>query len=337
MTVQSTILITGGAGFIGRHVVEYFVLNYPNYQCVILDSLTYSGHLRNLASIAQQPNFTFIQADINDFKTIQCIIHDYQIQGVIHLAAETHVDNSIQSPIPFVQTNVLGTANLLEACRNYLENCPTPNFKYLQISTDEVFGSINKPLSFDEQSIYRPRSPYSASKASADHVVMSYHHTYQFPAIISYTTNNYGPYQHPEKLIPHTIANALVKKPIPIYGTGQQIRNWIAVPDHVRAIDLIFHHGIIGETYAISAHNEYSNLDVVTKICLYMEKELGCPAHTLISLITHVKDRPGHDFRYALNSTKIEETLHWQPLFAFDDYLIYTINWYINHPEWLQQ
>ncbi|MFH4354767.1 MAG: dTDP-glucose 4,6-dehydratase [Neisseriaceae bacterium] len=329
--MKKTILITGGAGFIGRHVVEHFLRFYPSYHCLSLDNLSQASTYRLPDSVTSSENFTFIEADVANYSTVLQVLRHYRVVGVVNLAAYTHVDHSIQVPQEFVENNVLSMVCLLEACRTYLKEQPLTSFRLLHVSTDEVFGSIQAPGLFSETHAYHPRSPYSASKAAADHIAMAYHHTYQFPCIISYCTNNFGPYQRTEKLIPHTIFCALQQQPIPIYGDGQQVRDWIPVLDHVQALDLIFRRGKVGSQYGISAHHELTNLALVRYICQYLETVLGHPSGRLTNLITHVRDRPGHDARYALSTVKIEQELAWKPKMKFKPYLKSTIEWYLKH------
>ena len=325
------IIITGGAGFIGTHVVKLFVKKYPQYQIYNLDALTYAGNLRNLIDIEHLPNYQFIKADITDEKHIQQIFDEIQPNAVIHLAAESHVDRSIMNPNQFVLTNVLGTIHLLNAAKKMKD------FKvFYHISTDEVYGSLGETGYFTEKTPYDPRSPYSASKASSDHFVRAYFHTYHIPVKISNCSNNYGPYQFPEKLIPLCINNILNEKPLPIYGKGENVRDWLYVEDHARAIDIIFHHGKIGETYNIGGNSEKKNIEVVQTLCRIMNKKMNKPNGYYEKLITFVKDRAGHDLRYAIDFTKLKTELNWQPSVSFEEGIEKTIDWYLNNSEWLK-
>ncbi len=330
------LLITGGAGFIGSHVVRHFVLNYPKYQIINLDALTYAGNLENLVDIQDAPNYTFIKGDITDRSILQEIFSAYNPSAVIHLAAESHVDRSITDPLGFVHTNVLGTVNLLESAReNWKEHFQGKLFYH--ISTDEVFGSLGAQGLFTEASKYDPHSPYSASKASSDHFVRAYYDTYGLPIVISNCSNNYGPNHFPEKLIPLCITNILAGKPIPIYGDGKYTRDWLYVKDHARAIDLIFHRGKRGESYNIGGFNEWQNIDLVRELCKQMDEKLGKKTGTSAKLINFVKDRPGHDLRYAIDATKLHKELGWNPTVTFQQGLSETIDWYLTNPEWLSQ
>lgn len=330
------LLITGGAGFIGSHVVRHFVLNYPKYQIINLDALTYAGNLENLVDIQDAPNYTFIKGDITDRSILQEIFSAYNPSAVIHLAAESHVDRSITDPLGFVHTNVLGTVNLLESAReNWKEHFQGKLFYH--ISTDEVFGSLGAQGLFTEASKYDPHSPYSASKASSDHFVRAYSNTYGLPIVISNCSNNYGPNHFPEKLIPLCITNILAGKPIPIYGDGKYTRDWLYVKDHARAIDLIFHRGKRGESYNIGGFNEWQNIDLVRELCKQMDEKLGKKTGTSAKLINFVKDRPGHDLRYAIDATKLHKELGWNPTVTFQQGLSETIDWYLTNPEWLSQ
>jgi len=325
------IIITGGAGFIGTHVVKLFVKKYPQYQIYNLDALTYAGNLENLKDIEHLPNYQFIKADITDEKHIQQIFDEIQPNAVIHLAAESHVDRSIMNPNQFVLTNVLGTIHLLNAAKKMKD------FKvFYHISTDEVYGSLGETGYFTEKTPYDPRSPYSASKASSDHFVRAYFHTYHLPVKISNCSNNYGPYQFPEKLIPLCINNILNEKPLPIYGKGENVRDWLYVEDHARAIDIIFHHGKIGETYNIGGNSEKKNIEVVQTLCRIMNKKMNKPNGYYEKLITFVKDRAAHDLRYAIDFTKLKTELNWQPSVSFEEGIEKTIDWYLNNSEWLK-
>ncbi|MVZ63627.1 dTDP-glucose 4,6-dehydratase [Sphingobacterium humi] len=330
------LLITGGAGFIGSHVVRHFVLNYPKYQIINLDALTYAGNLENLVDVQDAPNYTFIKGDITDRSILQEIFSAYNPSAVIHLAAESHVDRSITDPLGFVHTNVLGTVNLLESAReNWKEHFQGKLFYH--ISTDEVFGSLGAQGLFTEASKYDPHSPYSASKASSDHFVRAYSDTYGLPIVISNCSNNYGPNHFPEKLIPLCITNILAGKSIPIYGDGKYTRDWLYVKDHARAIDLIFHRGKRGESYNIGGFNEWQNIDLVRELCKQMDEKLGKKTGTSAKLINFVKDRPGHDLRYAIDATKLHKELGWNPTVTFQQGLSETIDWYLTNPEWLSQ
>lgn len=330
-----TILITGGAGFIGSHVVRLLVNRYPDYLIINADKLTYAGNLENLSDIEQKPNYQFIRADITNLQQINILFHEYRFDGIIHLAAESHVDRSITNPLEFIHTNILGTVNLLNAARERWEGQYHEKLFY-HISTDEVFGSLGHEGHFTEKTSYDPRSPYSASKASSDHLVRAYHHTYGLPVIISNCSNNYGPNQFPEKLIPLAINNIKNNKPVPVYGTGENIRDWLYVGDHASAIDVIFHKGRTGETYAIGGKNEWKNIDLIRILCRLMDQKLKRPAGESEKLITFVTDRAGHDQRYAIDPSKIEQELGWQPSLTFEDGLRSTVDWYLSHEEWLQ-
>ena len=330
------ILITGGAGFIGSHVVRYFVNKYPDYQIFNLDKLTYAGNLANLTDIENKSNYTFIHADIVDEKIISKLFLEHKFDGVIHLAAESHVDRSITHPSEFVFTNVIGTVNLLNAAREIWKD-NTKGKLFYQISTDEVYGALKMNDSlFNETTRYCPHSPYSASKASADHFVRAYHDTFGLPTVISNCSNNYGSYQFPEKLIPLFINNIENNRPLPVYGKGENIRDWLWVEDHVRAIDLIFHKGEIGGTYNIGGFNEWTNIDLIKLMCKIVDKKLGRKTGTSEKLITHVKDRPGHDLRYAIDSTKLKNELGWEPSLQFEEGLEKTVDWYLSHKDWMK-
>jgi dTDP-glucose 4,6-dehydratase len=331
---MKNILITGGSGFIGSHVVRLFVTNYPNYNIINLDKLTYAGNPENIKDIEQKGNYTFVQGDIVDDAFITELFEKYQFDGVIHLAAESHVDRSIANPKEFVMTNIVGTLNLLNAAKKCWSNNMESKVFY-HISTDEVYGSLGDEGFFYEDTAYDPRSPYSASKASSDHLVRAYFHTYHLPIKISNCSNNYGSHQFPEKLIPLMIHNIKNNKPLPVYGAGLNVRDWLWVVDHARAIDVIFHEGRIGETYNIGGHNEWKNIDLVHLLCDTMDSKLGNPQGTARNLITYVKDRAGHDLRYAIDATKIKDELGWIPSVTFEQGLAATVDWYLNNESWL--
>jgi dTDP-glucose 4,6-dehydratase len=333
---MQTILITGGAGFIGSHLTRLFVTKYPHYKIVNLDALTYAGNLLNLKDIENTPNYHFIKGDITNTALVEELFAQHQFTGVLHCAAESHVDRSITDPLAFVKTNVLGTAILLQAAK---ENWKTDfsNKIFYHISTDEVYGSLGKEGFFYETTAYDPRSPYSASKASSDHLVRAYYHTYQMPVKISNCSNNYGPFHFPEKLIPLSINNIINNKPLPIYGKGENVRDWLFVEDHVRAIDIIYHQGRVGETYNIGGHNEWTNLDLIKELCRQMDVKLGKHPGTSEKLITFVKDRAGHDLRYAIDASKLKNELGWEPSLQFEEGLSKTIDWYLQNTKWLNQ
>jgi dTDP-glucose 4,6-dehydratase len=329
------IIITGGAGFIGSHVVRLFVTRYPEYKIINLDALTYAGNLENLKDIETSPNYVFEKANILDIDSLERIFATYQPDGVIHLAAESHVDRSILSPLDFVYTNVIGTVNLLNAAKKIW----TGNYQdklFYHISTDEVYGALGDTGFFTEETPYDPHSPYSASKASSDHFVRAYYDTYGLPVVVSNCSNNYGPNHFPEKLIPLMINNVIHKKPLPVYGDGLYTRDWLFVKDHARAIDTIFHKGKIGETYNIGGFNEWRNIDLVKLLCRLMDEKLGREKGESEQLITYVKDRPGHDRRYAIDASKINKELGWKPSVTFEEGLSQTIDWYLENTEWLQ-
>lgn len=332
---SKTILITGGAGFIGSHVVKRFVNLYPDYRIVNLDKLTYAGNLANLADIEKFPNYEFVKADIVDGQLMLDIFAKYRPDGVIHLAAESHVDRSISNPTEFIYTNIIGTVNLLNAARNIWKDQPD-NKRFYHISTDEVYGSLGSEGFFTEQTAYDPRSPYSSSKASSDHLVRAWFHTFHLPIVVSNCSNNYGPNQFPEKLIPLMINNIIQKKPLPVYGEGLNIRDWLYVEDHAAAIDLIFHKGIAGETYNIGGNNEWTNIDLVMMLCRIMDKKLNQSEGTAAGLITYVKDRAGHDLRYAVDSSKLQKSLGWEPSLQFEEGLEKTVDWYLSNSDWLR-
>ncbi len=333
--MKKNILITGGAGFIGSHVVRLFVNKYPEYNIINLDKLTYAGNLANLKDIENKPNYKFVKADICDFDTILNIFKEYNIDGVIHLAAESHVDRSIKDPFTFAKTNVLGTLSLLQAAKE----CWKDNYEgklFYHISTDEVYGELDfDGTLFTEDTPYDPHSPYSASKASSDHFVRSFYDTYKLPIIITNCSNNYGPYQFPEKLIPLFINNIINKKPLPVYGKGENVRDWLYVVDHARAIDIIFHKGKIRDTYNIGGFNEWKNIDLIKVIIKTVDKLLGNPEGESLSLITYVTDRAGHDLRYAIDSTKLKNELGWEPSLQFEEGIEKTVKWYLENKDWI--
>lgn len=333
--MQKNILITGGAGFIGSHLVRYFVSKYPDYHIINLDKLTYAGNLRNLEEVDKKSNYTFIKADISSDFDVREIFDKYGISDVIHLAAESHVDRSIINPLEFIQTNVLGTANLLTIAKAFWDQ--GPDHLFYQVSTDEVYGSLGPKGLFKETSSYDPRSPYSASKASADHFVRAYGHTYGMPVVISNCSNNYGPFQFPEKLIPLMINNILLEKSLPVYGDGSNIRDWLWVEDHITAIDKVFHFGRNGETYNIGGNCEMSNLELVHLMCDLMDKKVGRPEGRSRNLIRFVQDRPGHDQRYAIDASKIKEELGWEAQLPISKGLELTIDWYLSNEKWLTE
>jgi dTDP-glucose 4,6-dehydratase len=331
--MKRKILITGGAGFIGSHVVRLFVTNYPDYKIVNLDKLTYAGNLANLKDLENKPNYEFVKGDIVDGDFIIRLFEERQFNGVIHLAAESHVDRSISNPTEFVYTNVVGTVNLLNAARHVWKD--NENKMFYHISTDEVYGTLGEDGMFTEETRYDPHSPYSASKASSDHFVRAYHDTFGLPVVISNCSNNYGSFQFPEKLIPLFIHNIRHKKPLPVYGKGENIRDWLWVEDHAAAIDVIFHKGRVGETYNIGGFNEWKNIDLIRLICRVMDKKLGRLEGESEKLITFVTDRAGHDLRYAIDATKIRNELGWEPSLQFEEGIEKTIDWYLNNEEWL--
>jgi dTDP-glucose 4,6-dehydratase len=336
MYFKSTILITGGAGFIGSHVVRHFINKYPNARIINLDALTYAGNLENLRDIETKPNYLFKKINILDSEAIENIFATYQPDGVIHLAAESHVDRSIDSPLDFVYTNVIGTVNLLNAAKKQWSQQQFEGKRFYHVSTDEVYGALGETGFFTEQTKYDPHSPYSASKASSDHFVRAYHDTYGLPIIISNCSNNYGPNHFPEKLIPLFINNIINKNPLPIYGDGKYTRDWLFVKDHARAIDIVYHKGKNGETYNIGGFNEWKNINLVKILCQLMDKKLNNAPGTSEQLITYVKDRPGHDRRYAIDASKINKELGWKPLVNLEEGLKQTIDWYFDNEEWLK-
>jgi len=331
---MKTILITGGAGFIGSHVIRLFVKKYPEYKIVNLDKLTYAGNLENLTEIENRPNYEFVKGDIVDGDFIQKLFANYNFDGVIHLAAESHVDRSISNPMEFILTNIVGTVNLLNAAKSIWNG----NFKdkmFYHISTDEVYGSLGQEGIFTENTAYDPHSPYSASKASSDHLVRAYNDTYGLPVVISNCSNNYGSYQFPEKLIPLFINNIKNNKPLPVYGKGINVRDWLYVEDHAKAIDLVFHKGLAGETYNIGGNNEWKNIDLIIELCEIMDRKLNRNPGTSEKLITFVKDRAGHDLRYAIDSSKIQKELGWTPSLSFEEGLEKTVEWYLQNEKWM--
>ena len=338
--MKKSIIITGGAGFIGSHVVRLFVNKYSDYRIINVDKLTYAGNLANLKDIEDKPNYRFVRADICDFDTIFALMKEEQVTGVIHLAAESHVDRSIKDPFTFARTNVMGTLSMLQAAKLYWESLPEKweGKRFYHISTDEVYGALeieHPEILFTEQTKYNPHSPYSASKASSDHFVRAFHDTYGMPTIVTNCSNNYGPYQFPEKLIPLFINNIRHRKPLPVYGKGENVRDWLYVVDHARAIDIIFHNGKIAETYNIGGFNEWKNIDIIKTVIKTVDKLLGRPEGADLDLITFVTDRAGHDMRYAIDSTKLQRELGWEPSLQFEEGIEKTVQWYLDNQEWL--
>lgn len=334
--MKKKILITGGAGFIGSHVVRLFVNQYPDYEIHNLDALTYAGNLSNLRDVEKAANYRFIKEDICDAEAMNRLFAQEQYDGVIHLAAESHVDRSISDPLAFVQTNVIGTVNLLNAAKNAWPK-PYEGKLFYHVSTDEVYGSLDHGGFFTETTPYDPQSPYSASKASSDHFVRAYHNTYKLPVVISNCSNNYGPNQFPEKLIPLLINNIIGNKPLPVYGKGENVRDWLFVIDHARAIDTVYHQGKNGETYNIGGFNEWKNIDIVHLVCQLMDQKLGKTEGSSAQLITFVTDRAGHDLRYAIDAQKIMNELGWKPSLQFEEGISLTIDWYLNNAEWMRE
>ena len=332
--MKRNILVSGGAGFIGSHLVRLLVNKYQDYHIINLDALTYAGNLENLKDIEAKQNYTFMKCDICDFKKVSQVFKDYEIDGVIHLAAESHVDRSIEDPFSFAKTNVMGTLSLLQAAKKYW-NTDFENKLFYHVSTDEVYGSLGYDGYFTENTKYDPHSPYSASKASSDHFVRAFHDTYGLPIVISNCSNNYGSYQFPEKLIPLFINNIINNKPLPVYGKGENIRDWLFVNDHVRAIDVIFHNGKIGETYNIGGFNEWKNIDLIKEIIKTVDRLLSRKEGTSEKLITYVTDRAGHDLRYAIDSKKLKNELGWEPSLQFEEGIEKTVKWYLDNKEWM--
>lgn len=334
-----SLLITGGAGFIGGHVVRLMTQRYPDYHIICLDKLTYAGNLETIADVAEAPNFTFVQADICNYETMRRLLVEHEVDGIIHLAAESHVDRSISDPFTFARTNVLGTLSLLQAAKEVWSARPEgyEGKRFYHISTDEVYGALELDGGFfTEETKYDPHSPYSASKASSDHFVRAFHDTYGLPTLVTNCSNNYGPYQYPEKLIPLFIHNIIQRKPLPVYGKGENIRDWLYVLDHARAIDTIFHKGAVASTYNIGGFNEWRNIDLVHLLVKTVDRILGHPEGYSEELITYVTDRAGHDLRYAIDSSKLKEELGWKPSLQFEEGLELTVRWYLEHQDWTE-
>ena len=334
--MKESILITGGAGFIGSHVVRLFVNKYPDYNIINLDLLTYAGNLENLTDIEKAPNYTFVKGDIQDEELVNKLFQEHNINGVIHLAAESHVDRSITDPMAFVKTNVIGTVNLLNVAKAHWKD-NFDNKRFYHVSTDEVYGSLGETGFFLETTPYDPQSPYSGSKAASDHFVRAYHNTYGLPVVISNCSNNYGPNQFPEKLIPLFINNICNNKSLPVYGDGKYTRDWLYVVDHARAIDDVYHRGVDGETYNIGGFNEWQNIDLIKLLCKQLDEKLGREVGESEKLITYIKDRPGHDRRYAIDANKIKSDLGWEPSVTFEQGLSKTIDWYLSNQDWMER
>ena len=333
--MSRTIIITGGAGFIGSHVVRLFVNKYPDYRIINLDKLTYAGNLANLKDIEDRPNYRFVKMDICDFEGVLALMQEEKVDGIIHLAAESHVDRSIKDPFTFAQTNVMGTLSLLQAAKAYW-NGDWEGKRFYHISTDEVYGALKMDGTlFTEETKYQPHSPYSAAKASSDHFVRAFHDTFGMPTIVTNCSNNYGPYQFPEKLIPLFINNIRHRKPLPVYGKGENVRDWLYVEDHARAIDVIFHNGKIAETYNIGGFNEWKNIDIIKVLINTVDRLLGRPEGADMDLITYVTDRAGHDLRYAIDSTKLQRELGWEPSLQFEEGIEKTVRWYLDNQQWM--
>jgi dTDP-glucose 4,6-dehydratase len=334
---QKSIMVTGGAGFIGSHVIRLFVNKYPQYRIINFDKLTYAGNLMNLTDVENNPNYVFVKGDIGDTEQLAGTFREYNIDSVIHLAAESHVDRSISNPLEFVMTNVIGTVNMLNAAKEFWKEAGHTNNLFYHISTDEVYGTLGESGHFTEETAYDPHSPYSASKASSDHFVRAYYDTYKLPVIISNCSNNYGSFQFPEKLIPLAINNIRNNKPVPVYGKGENVRDWLFVEDHANAIDVIFHKAKTGMTYNIGGNNEWKNIDLIQLLCKIMDDRLKRAPGTSAKLITFVKDRAGHDLRYAIDSSKLQRELDWKPSLQFEEGLAKTVDWYLSNQNWLDK